>query len=252
MDYEKYRDLWDIAQGLKKTSSLFDLKNKSITFMRHEKYAQYLMGTEEEVWVIVPNQLSNGTLEKLPPNVHPCVVDDDVDYIFASIHNKIHEQTIPTENVIGKNCNIHETALIGIDGKKYIECPDGSKMRLKEIGNVVIEDNVDIDAYSIVRRSVMSSTILRKGVKVCAKVNIGHNCIIGENTLISPGVLIGGSTTIGKNCYIWQGSMTRSHIDICDNVIIGMGSVVTENITESGVYLGAPAKYMKPYNKKLR
>jgi UDP-3-O-[3-hydroxymyristoyl] glucosamine N-acyltransferase len=252
MDQEKHPDLWEIAHRLKRTSALFDLKEKSITFMRHEKYANYLMQTEKDVWVIVPEHISKEILEKFPPNVHTYVIDEDVDYVFASIHNKIHENTVPKENIIGKNCNIHETALIGIDGKKYIECPDGSKVQLKEIGNVVIGDNVDIDAYSIVRRSVMSSTILRKGVKVCAKVNIGHNCIIGENTLISPGVLIGGSTTIGNNCYIWQGSMTRSHIEICDNVIIGMGSIVTENITEPGVYLGVPAKYIKPYDKKLR
>jgi len=251
MDEEKYGELLEIAAGVKRTSSLFDLQDHSITFMRHEKYVKYLE-TDKTIWAVAPRSVPKNALDRLPKNVHIVYVDDDVDYIFASIHNKIHENTVPKANVIGKNCNIHPTALIGIDGKKYIECPDGSRILLKEIGNAVLEDNVDVDAYSIVRRSVMSSTILRKGVKLCAKVNIGHNCIIGENTLISPGVLIGGSSVIGKNCYIWQGAMTRSHINVCDNVVIGMGSVVTEDIRQPGVYMGIPCKYVKPYDKKLR
>lgn len=253
MGEREYKELVEIvSKEVKGTSSLFDLQEGSLSFIKNVKFSGWLKETAKNVHVLVPSHIPKEAINEWPGNVHVHLVDDHVEYVFACIHNKIHENTKPRENVIGRNCRIHETALVGIDGKKYVECPDGSKMLLKEIGNVVLEDNVDIDAYSLVRRAVLTSTVIGRGVKICAKVNIGHNCCIGENTLISPGVLVGGSSMIGKNCYIWQGAMIRSHATICDNVIIGMGSVVTEDIKEPGVYVGSPAKYLKPYDKKLR
>jgi UDP-3-O-[3-hydroxymyristoyl] glucosamine N-acyltransferase len=120
------------------------------------------------------------------------------------------------------------------------------------MGNVVIEDDVDIEALTVVHRAGMTSTVLKKGVKICVKCNIAHNCIIGENTFIASGALIGGGTVIGKNCYVWQGAIIRDNISICDNVIIGSGSMVMQKIENSGVYFGTPARYIKPYDPSLR
>ena len=120
------------------------------------------------------------------------------------------------------------------------------------MGNVVIEDYAEVQALSVVHRSIFKSTIIRKNAQIFAKVNIGHNCDIGESTIICPGSMIAGGTKIGKNCYIWQGVITKSNITICDNVIIGAGSLVLKDITKSGVYFGSPVKYIKAYQEDLR
>ncbi len=147
---------------------------------------------------------------------------------------------------------IHETAVIGVPGNNIMKRPDGRIINMKHMGNVVIEDYAEVQALSVVHRSVFGSTIIRKNAQVFAKVNIGHNCDIGEGTIVCPGTTLAGSTTVGKNCYIWQGVLTRSNVSICDNVIIGAGSIVLKDIYEPGVYFGSPVKYIKPYSEDLR
>jgi UDP-3-O-[3-hydroxymyristoyl] glucosamine N-acyltransferase len=156
------------------------------------------------------------------------------------------------ENVISPMANIHETAVVGVHGNTYCSAPDKSKINMKHMGNVVIEDDVDVEALSIVHRSTMASTTIKKGAKVCVKVNVGHNCYVGERTILAPGVMLGGETIVGKDCYIWQGVITRSKVKICDEVIIGAGSLVMHDIEKSGIYFGSPAKYVKPYDSSAR
>ena len=254
MDINKYRGLWDVAHDLGRTSSILDVENNSITFAKTPKYLNHLKNTTKVVHVIVPHDMPNDELGVLPDNitVHVLSEEDDLQYIFTYIHNDINKNKEPKPNVIGKNCNIHPSAIVGVHGNTYCTCPDGSRINFKHMGNVVIEDNVDVEAFSIVHRAGMSSTILREGVKVCVKVNVGHNCIVGSKTIIAPGVLLGGGSAVGANCYIWQGVIIRGHISICDDVVVGAGSVVLKSIIEPGVYYGSPAEYIKPYDSKLR
>ncbi len=247
---DKYGDLLKIGG----TSSILEPINFSLTFARSAKYLEKLNNSTLYLDVLVPYTMDREVIRKMPENINIHIVapNDNIEYVFTYIHNEINKHRDPKENVIGNNVNIHESVIFGVHGNTYCRCPDGSMMNLKHMGNIVVEDNVDIEALSIVHRAGMTSTIIGEGTKVCVKCNIGHNCIIGPRTFIAPGVLLGGGTVLGSHCYIWQGVITRSNITICDHVVIGAGSVVLNDITEPGVYHGTPAKYVKPYDESLR
>lgn len=250
----KYKILWDRACELGKTSSILNVERNSLTFARTGKYLNSIKDANKPVDVVVPYTMPRESIRELPNcvNVHILLPEDDLQYVFTCIHNELNKDRHPKPNDISVLANIHHSAIVGVHGNTYCTCPDGSKMNLKHMGNVVIEDDADIEALCIVHRASMSSTIVKKGAKICVKVNVGHNCIVGERTIIAPGVLLGGGTKIGADCCIWQGVITRSNITICDNVVIGAGSLVLHDITDPGIYFGTPAKYVKPYDPKLR
>ncbi len=251
---EKYKNLLDIVLKLDKTSSILSPEEGSLTFARNLKYLELLRDIKINLHVIVPYSVGEKIIVNFPSNIkiYPIQIGDNIEYIFTYLHNLVNENKNPKENIIGKNVNIHSTAIIGIHGNTYCVCPDGSKLNLKHMGNVVIEDNVDVEALSIVHRAGMTSTIIGEGSKICVMCNIGHNCIIGKRTFIAPGVLLGGGTVVGNNCYIWQGVITRSNIKIYDNIIVGAGSLVMNDLKDPGVYFGRPAKYIKSYDETLR
>lgn len=237
-----------------KTCSILEPVDDSLTFARSSDYLRRLNKIGLNLDVVVPYHMDEEVIKNLPENINVHVIDesDSIEYVFTYAHNLINENKEPKENIIGKNVNIHESVVFGVHGNTYCRCPDGSMINLKHMGNIVVEDNVDIEALSIVHRAGMTSTIIGEGTKVCVKCNIGHNCVIGKRSFIAPGVLLGGGCKVGNYCYIWQGVITRSNISICDKVIIGAGSLVLHDITESGTYLGSPAKYVKPYDGSLR
>jgi UDP-3-O-[3-hydroxymyristoyl] glucosamine N-acyltransferase len=251
---DKYPKLWKVAMKFDNTSSILDPVNKSLTFARNDKYLEKLLKQDKKLHVIVPHNINRKLANQLPPNITTQILnkEDNIEYIFTYLHNKINKNKKPKPNIISPSAKIHKTAVIGVHGNTYCRDPEGNMVNLKHMGNVVIGDNVDVEALSIVHRAGMASTIIGKGTKVCVKCNIGHNCVIGKRTFIAPGVLLGGGTKVGNNCYIWQGVITRSNISICDNVVIGAGSLVMHDITKPGVYFGSPAKYVKPYDESLR
>lgn len=251
---KKYKKLWEKAHELGKTSSILDVEDGTLTFARTDEHLKYLEKTDKLVHVVVPNNISMSSIERLPKNivVHILNPEDDIQYVFTYLHNDVNKDRDPKTNFIGKRVNIHPKAIIGVHGNTYCTGPDGNRINFKHMGNVVIGNDVDVEALSIVHRAGMGSTIIRDGAKICVKCNIGHNCTVGERTIVAPGVLLGGGSVIGSDCYIWQGVIIRGHISICDRVIIGAGSIVLKNITDSGVYFGSPAKYIKPYEPSLR
>jgi acetyltransferase-like isoleucine patch superfamily enzyme len=251
---KKYPDLWECAKKLGRTSSILHPVNDSLTFARTPEYLKKLYDATESVVVIVPHEMEYKYVRLLPSNVTVFRLreEDNIQYVFTCLHNYINEDNEPMENVISPMANIHETAVVGVHGNTYCSAPDKSKINMKHMGNVVIEDDVDVEALSIVHRSTMASTTIKNGAKVCVKVNVGHNCYVGERTILAPGVMLGGETIVGKDCYIWQGVITRSKVKICDEVIIGAGSLVMHDIEKSGIYFGSPAKYVKPYDSSAR
>ena len=108
--------------------------------------------------------------------------------------------------------------------------------KVPQIGDVIIEDNVEIGANSTTDRGAIDSTIIRRNVKIDNQVQIAHNVEIDENTAIAACVGIAGSTTIGKNCTIGGGSGINGHIQICDDVHINGMTMVTKSISEAGSY----------------
>jgi len=241
-------------EDYKKTSSIFDVKDKSVVFARNDKYLKLLLNeTEKDIFLLLPYTINEDLVCHLPRNIHAQVLGpkDSVEYVWTFIHNDLNRDTEPAPVVYGNNCNIHSTAIVGIHGNTYAISPDGYRIHLKEIGGVKIGDDVDVEAYSIVHRSCFGNTTIGNGVKICVMCNIGHNTKIGNRTYIAPGVKLGGGTEIGDDCFIWQNVVTHSQVKICDKVMVGNASYVHRNITESGIYAGSPAKFIKPFDERV-
>ncbi|MAG24579.1 hypothetical protein CMI47_03270 [Candidatus Pacearchaeota archaeon] len=233
-------------KGYGKTCSVFNIKNNCITFAKSIDYFDKIKEFKGKVCVLIPDSLLDNLLFNIPKNIRVVKVDSkNLFYNFVLIHNELNKDTVPADDIIGSNCSIHKSVVIGVDGQNLAISSAGHRVFMKHIGNVIIEDGVTVDAQSVIHRSIFDSTIIKSGAIICAQVNIAHNCIVGENTFIAPGVKIAGGAKIGKNCWIWQGALIKNNISICDDVIIGMGSVVTKSIIEPGTYYGTPCVRIK-------
>jgi len=251
---EKYSGIYSIAMELGKTSSILNPVDKSLTFARNSLYLSKLLDVHyKQVWVILPYNINMEMVERLTPNIHPFILDegDSVEYVWTYIHNEVNRYVEPGPVIIGEDCDISEHAIIGIPGNTYAITPEGRRLHLKEIGGIKIGNRVTIAAQTLVHRSCFGNTIIEDDVVVCVKCNIGHNTKVGARTYVAPGVLLGGGTQIRSECFIWQGVITHSQIKICDRVMIGNASYVHRSITESGIYAGSPAKYIKPFDEKV-
>ena len=171
--------------------------------------------------------------------IHPnCFIGDNVVIgnnvsIFAGA--KIHSET-----EIGNNCQIYSGVVIGADGFGFAPQTNGSYTKIPQIGNVIIEDNVDIGACTTIDRATLGSTIIRKGVKLDNQIQVAHNVEIGENTVIAAQTGIAGTTKIGKNCMIGGQVGIAGHLTIGDNVRIQAQSGVGRNIKDNEVLQGSP------------
>lgn len=155
--------------------------------------------------------------------------------------------TVYRDCVIGKNCTIHSGAVIGADGFGFAPDANGVFQRIPQIGNVVLEDNVDVGANSTIDRATMGSTILRQGAKVDNLVQIGHNVEVGMNSAMAAQVGVAGSTKIGKNVLIGGQVGFAGHQKIGDRVRIAAQSGVGGDVKDDTVLMGSPAFDNKEY-----
>ncbi len=153
--------------------------------------------------------------------------------------------TIREETIIGKNVIIQPGVVIGSDGFGYSKDENGVYNKIPQIGNVIIEDEVEIGANVTIDRSSLGSTIVGKGVKLDNLVQVAHNVTIGSNTVFSSQSGIAGSAKIGNNCVVAGQVGIVGHLEVGDNIIIGGQSGVTKSLNKPGVYFGTPAKELK-------
>lgn len=147
---------------------------------------------------------------------------------------------------IGKRCIIHAGAVIGADGFGFAK--EGSNYKkIPQLGNVRIEDEVEIGANTTIDRAVMDSTLIRRGVKLDNLIQIAHNVEIGEDTVIAAQTGIAGSTKVGKNCMIGGQAGLTGHIKIGDNAGIGAQAGVLGNIEPGKNVMGMPAINVKDF-----
>lgn len=156
--------------------------------------------------------------------------------------------------VIGDNCILHAGAVIGADGFGFAPQPDGSYRKIQQLGNVVVEDDVEIGANATVDRSTMGSTIIHTGVKLDNLVHIAHNVEVGANTVMAAMTGIAGSTRIGEHCTFGGQSGVAGHITIADHTTVAAQTGVIATVRKPGTTLvGYPAldygTYMRAYAK---
>lgn len=168
--------------------------------------------------------------------------DDTIIYSGAKIYSDCQ---------IGKGCIIHSGAVIGADGFGFAPTADGSYKKISQIGNVVLEDFVEVGANTTIDRATMGSTIVRRGVKVDNLVMIAHNVEIGEHTVLAAQTGIAGSSKVGKSCMIGGQVGIAGHLTVGDKVMVSAQAGIGSNIKEGMVLRGTPAfdvnKFQRSY-----
>ena len=185
-----------------------------------------------------------GNNVKIYPN---CFVGDNVELgnnvtLFAGA--KIYH-----DSIIGNNCVFHSGVIIGSDGFGFAPDSDGTYVKIPQIGNVIIENNVEIGASTTIDRATMGSTIIRNGVKLDNQIQIAHNVEIGENTVIASQTGIAGSSKVGSNCQIGGQVGIAGHLTIGNGVRIQAQSGVGRNIKDNETLQGSPTFGYTDFNK---
>lgn len=153
--------------------------------------------------------------------------------------------TIYQDTKIGDRVIIHSGSVIGSDGFGQAKNEDGSYKKIPQKGIVVIQDDVEIGSNCTIDRATLGETLICRGVKMDNQIQIAHNVIIGDDTVIAAQAGIAGSTKIGKNCMIGGKAGIVGHIEICDDVIITAASNISKSITKPGIYSGYRAQPQK-------
>ncbi len=152
------------------------------------------------------------------------------------------------ECIIGNHCTIHAGTIIGADGFGF--APQGEAYtKLPQIGNVIIEDQVEIGANACIDRATLGSTIIRKGVKLDNLIQVGHNAIIDESTVIAAQSGISGSAKIGKHVMMGGQVGIVGHLKVGDKAMIAAQSGVSSNVKEGSVVMGSPSMEIGHYKK---
>lgn len=184
-----------------------------------------------------------GNNVKIYPQVYigdGCVIGDNTT-LYAGV--KLYRNT-----VVGQRCIIHAGAVIGADGFGFAPQEDGRYEKIPQVGNVMIDDDVEIGANTTIDRSTMGSTRVHKGVKLDNLVHLAHNVEVGENSALAAQVGVSGSTHLGKNCVVGGQSGFVGHLHIADGSKFGgqcgiMGDIKKENQE----FMGTPIQPLRQY-----
>lgn len=171
-----------------------------------------------------------------------CRIGDDT-CIYAGV--KLYEDT-----VIGNECTLHAGVVLGSDGFGFAPQDDKNYKKVPQIGNVVLEDRVEIGANTTIDRATFGSTLIRRGVKLDNHIQIAHNVEIGENTVIAAQTGISGSTKIGRYCMIGGQAGFAGHLTIADEVKVSAQAGVGKNIKEKGAFVeGSPSFPIRDFKR---
>lgn len=196
-------------------------------------------------FVVIGENVTIGNNTKIYANT---VVNDNTKIgdnckIFSGVN--IYDGTI-----MGNHCTIHSSTVIGGDGFGFAPNSENNYQKVPQIGNVILEDHVEIGSNTSIDRATLGSTIIRKGVKLDNLIQVAHNVEIGENTVIAAQTGVAGSTKIGKNCMIGGQVGIVGHLTIADGVKIAAQSGIGQSIKKEGAILqGSPAFEIMDYKK---
>lgn len=153
--------------------------------------------------------------------------------------------TINDDCIIGQNVYIGAGTVVGGPGFGFATNAQGQHERFPHIGNVIIEDDVEIGANTCIDKGTLGSTVLKRGCKVDNLVHIAHNVVLGERSFVVANAMVAGSCTIGENTWVAPSSSIRDTVSVGRNALIGMGSVVTKSVPDKEVWTGVPAKKIR-------
>jgi UDP-3-O-[3-hydroxymyristoyl] glucosamine N-acyltransferase len=174
-------------------------------------------------------------------------------HVYIGDKVKIGDNTIVYPHVViyegcvtGNNCIIHAGAVIGADGFGFAP-ENGEYKKIAQLGNVILEDDVEVGANTTIDRAVIGSTLIHKGVKLDNLIQIAHNVEIGKNTVMASQVGIAGSTKVGANCMFGGQAGISGHLNIGDNTQIGAQSGIISNVEANARLMGTPSIPIKKF-----
>ncbi|MBU2928381.1 UDP-3-O-(3-hydroxymyristoyl)glucosamine N-acyltransferase [Winogradskyella psychrotolerans] len=192
----------------------------------------------------IGNNVTLGENVKIHPNAYVgdnvSIGDDTTIYPGGKVYS---------DCIIGKRCVINSGVIVGADGFGFAPNKNGSYSKIPQIGNVILEDEVDIGAGTTIDRATMGSTILRFGVKLDNQIQIAHNVEIGKNTVIAAQSGVAGSTKIGEHCQIGGQVGIAGHLVIGNNVKVQAQSGIGRNVKDNEVLQGSPSFGYTDWNK---
>jgi UDP-3-O-[3-hydroxymyristoyl] glucosamine N-acyltransferase len=157
--------------------------------------------------------------------------------------------SVYTDCKIGDNCIIHAGTIIGADGFGFAPNENGEFKKIPQIGNVIIEDNVEVGSNCTIDRATMGSTIIRKGVKLDNLVQIAHNVEIGKNTVMAAQVGVAGSAKIGENVMVGGQAGISGHLHIADGTKIVAQSGIPNTVRKADTLMGSPGIPLEDFKK---
>lgn len=197
--------------------------------------------------VTVPEDAYIGAFAYVGKNVHLGKGVQIYPHTYIGDNAKIGDNTILYSGVkvyyncvVGNDCILHAGVVVGSDGFGFEPDAKGINQKLPQIGNVIIEDDVEIGANTTVDRAMMGSTIIRCNAKIDNLVQIGHNVEVGESDFLCAQVGIAGSSKIGSHCILAGQVGVAGHLEITDNCVFGAQSGIPSNVRKSGMYQGSP------------
>ncbi|RZT92450.1 UDP-3-O-[3-hydroxymyristoyl] glucosamine N-acyltransferase [Ancylomarina subtilis] len=239
----------DAYQALAQLLEMYEQSKPQRVGVEQPSFVSKTAQVGEQVYIgafaYVGSNVKLGKNVKLYPHVY---VGDNVvigDNTILNSGVKVYENC-----TIGAECIFHSGVVIGGDGFGFAPSSANDYKKVPQVGNVVIEDHVEIGANTCVDRATMGSTIIRKGVKLDNLIQVAHNVEIDENTVIAAQTGIAGSSKVGKNCMIGGQVGLAGHLSIADEVKIAAQSGIGRTIKKEGVVLqGSPAFEFGPYQK---
>jgi UDP-3-O-[3-hydroxymyristoyl] glucosamine N-acyltransferase len=192
----------------------------------------------------IGNNASIGDDVKIYPNAY---IGDNV--IIGNGTTIYAGASVYRDCVVGENCIIHSGAVIGSDGFGFAPDENGVFKKVPQIGNVILEDNVEVGANTTIDRATMGSTILRKGVKLDNLVQVAHNVELGENTALAAQVGVAGSAKIGRNVMVGGQAGISGHLTIADGTKIVSQSGVPNTVKKESILMGTPAIPIEDFKK---
>ncbi|MGA9638648.1 UDP-3-O-(3-hydroxymyristoyl)glucosamine N-acyltransferase [Flavobacterium sp.] len=235
LSFSKLLEFYDQAKGQKNGIEQPSVISENVTYGEN-----FYLGS----FAYIGSNVKIGDNVKIYPN---CYIGDNV-----KIGNNVtffSGAKVYSETIIGNNCTIHAGTIIGSDGFGYAPNQNGTFSKIPQIGNVIIEDNVEIGACTTIDRATMGSTIIRSGVKLDNQIQVAHNVEIGENTVIAAQTGIAGSTKVGKNAMIGGQVGISGHLTIGNNVRIQAQSGVGRNIKDNEILQGSPTFGYNDFSK---
>ncbi len=236
---------------------LSDVPEDTVAFISDESYLKMALLSKHFAYPIIDENAPQAIIGKnchISPKAeieNGAIVGDNCTILagaYVGLHVKLGDNVTLYPNTtiypyceIGSECIIHAGTVVGSDGFGFAHTKLGEHVKIYQNGNVIIEDDVEIGSNCTVDSAAFGSTLIKKGAKIDNLVQIGHNCIIGEYSIIVSQVGISGSTTLGRNVVMGGQSATAGHLEIAPFTTLAARSGVSKDIKESGkTFAGFP------------